>query len=141
MERIVKIMPAYDKRKEKKGIGSCEMFMVLKGELGAVGLNIGTGWYLPETDEWKEECVRRSGNISSWNGSGYAVFYCSPTPLHDFQKDSGRENCDWLGCTCYGDVGYIMGKDVFEILVREGSEKLWEWLQNYYNETFKNDKP
>lgn len=138
MERIVKITPAFDKRSHESsknfGIHDCEMFMVLKGEHGAVGLTISTGWFLPETQQWKEACIRRSGESKSWNGRGVAVFYCSKVKQHEWQE--GRENCDWLGCTCYGDVGYSMSDTVFDLLIREGSEKVWEWLENYYNETF-----
>lgn len=133
-ERIVKIAPAFDKRNPQPskdyGIHNAEMYMVLKGALGAVIFSMSTGWFLPHVHD---ELVAKGSEIKP---RGMAVAYCSPKPMSESQADYGKENCDWLGCTCYGDVSYLISDEVLNILITEGSEQVWKWLENYYNETF-----
>lgn len=50
-------------------------------------------------------------------------------------NETGRANCDWLGCTCWGDCSYIASDEVVEILVSKGSESVWEFLEKWYNDT------
>lgn len=132
-ERIVKISAAYDERHKGNGICPSRMFMVLKGIHGCVTLVVSTAWYLPCTREWKEMHIDKSG-LDTWEPSGQAVSYCSPIKLHDWQV--GRENCDWLGCTCYGDTGYTMADEPFELLLTKGSDAVFEWLKTYYDTIF-----
>ncbi len=132
-EQIIKIGPAFDERHKDKGIGACKMFMVLKGRQGAVTLLVNTGWFLPCTREWKEMWIERTG-LDTWEPSGLCVSYCSPVKLYDWQE--ARENCDWLGCACYGDTGYTMADDVFPLLLTKGSDAVFEWLKNYYHSVF-----
>jgi hypothetical protein len=111
------------------------MYMVLKGDKGAVILAVSTAWFLPCTQEWKETCIARAGgDVSGWEPRGNCVSYCSPVKLHDWQE--GRENCDWLGCTCYGDVGYTMADEVFPLLLEKGSDAVFDWLKDFYHSTF-----
>lgn len=132
----MKITPAFDKRSPEPsknyGIHNCEMFMVLKGELGAIIFSMNTGWDL----EHVHEELAAKTQLRNWWKKGIAVCYCSPVPMNDDQKDHGRKNCDWLGCTCYGDCGYAMSDEPYRILVEQGSDKVWEWLENYYKQTF-----
>ena len=132
-EQITKISPAFDKRNKGVGIGSCTMFMVLKGSKGCVALSVNTGWFLPCTFEWKETCVGQTG-LSSWEPKGNCVCYCSPVKMHDWQE--GRPNCNWLGCACYGDCGYTMADEPFDLLLTKGSDAVFEWLKNYYHSVF-----
>lgn len=132
-EKIVHITPAYDSRNKGGGIGNCKLVMVVKGPKGAVTFTMGTAWYLPATFEWKQTCIERTG-IESWETKGYAVGYCSPVQLHDY--DEPRENCDWLGCTCYGSIGFSISDEVKDILIKEGSDAVWKWLENYYRQIF-----
>lgn len=140
MERIIRVSPAHDKRSKGGGIHNVEMIFVLKGEAGAVTFTLGTGIYLPETTEWRQTCIAHmNGDDSTWYAKGYAVGYCSPKPLYEYQINQGREKCSWLGCTCYGDVGYSIADKPFDLLIRQGSEALWEWLENYYKEVFETE--
>lgn len=140
-ERIIKIGAAFDHRhKPGGGIHSCNMFIVLKGDAGAVTLLVNTAWFLPCTNEWKEVCIARAGgDTGGWEPFGMCVSYCSPIKLHDWQE--GRENCDWLGCTCYGDTGYTMADEPFGLLLTKGSDAVFEWLKNYYHTIFTKIKP
>lgn len=139
-ERIVAVNPAYDKRdtdpNKNYGIHSCDMFMVLKGEKGAVSFSLSTGWFLPETLPWKEECITKMGLGTSWEGHGTSVAYHSPTKMQDW--DFHQEKCDWLGTECYGDAGFIISDMPYDLLIREGSEAVWKWLEDYYNQVFNN---
>ena len=137
-ERIVKITPAYDNRSKGCGTGACTMFMVLKGGKGCVTLSVSTGWHLRCTMEWKETCIQKWG-IESWEPMGMAVSYCSYVKLHDWQE--GREDCGWLGCTCYGESCYSCSDEPFELLLTKGSEAVFEWLTTFYHSTFDNVQP
>lgn len=132
-EQVVKISPAYDERHKGKGICCARMHLVLKGKMGSVQLAVSTAMYLRCTFEWKETCIQK-GSLESWEPRGDTVSYCSPIQLHDWQE--GRENCDWLGCTCYGDVGYSMADAPFELLLTKGSDAVFEWLEDYYYSVF-----
>lgn len=134
-EQIVRISPAYDQRHKGAGIGGTRLFMVLKGKQGCVVFTVAMGWYLPCTREWKELCIQQSG-LDTWEPRGEGVSYCSPVPLHDYQKNDGRPYCDWLGCTCYGDTGYTIADEPFDLLLQKGSDAVWEWLANFYHKTF-----
>lgn len=135
-EKIVHITPAYDQRNKGNGIGACRLLMVLKGPKGAVTFTMGTAWYLPATMEWKEVCIGRSGP-AGWEPIGHAVGYCSPVQLHVY--DDPKENCEWLGCTCYGSIGYGISNEVKDILVSQGSDATWAWLEKYYQEIFETE--
>lgn len=146
LERIVKFTPAFDKRdpdpKKNYGIGAVQCFMVLKGKGGAVHFTFYTGFYLPEV--MKEQIAKHGVNafIYDFNQKpmypmGADVGYHSYKPLDDYQKDWKRDNCDWLdGEACYGDGSALRAEKFMEILIREGSDKIWELLEEDYYELF-----
>ncbi len=135
MEKLIELKPAKDNRHAGGGIGGARMHFVLKGPLGAVVFTIRTGWYLKETTEWKEICIEKTaGDFSAWMGGPHSVSYCSPTPLNDEQKNLPRENCDWLGGTCYGDIAYTLSDEPWDLLIRVGLESMWGWLEGYYHQ-------
>lgn len=139
-ERIIRFSPAFDRRHsdpaKNYGIHDVHIYFCVKGEKGCAIFSMGTEWFLPETNSWMIECSQRIGAREKWQPRGNAVCYCSPTPLHDWQVNNGRENCDWLGCTCYGDCSYTISDTVVQLLISKGSDAVWEWLENWYNETF-----
>lgn len=137
-EQIVKISPAYDERHKGNGICCARMHLVLKGKLGCVQLAVSTAMYLPCTMEWKEVCIQKNG-LDGWEPRGDTVAYCSPVRLHDGQQ--GRENCNWLGCTCYGSIEFIMADEPFGLLLTKGSDAVFEWLKNYYHTIFTKNNP
>lgn len=132
-ERIFHISAAFDNRHKGQGICPARMHIVLKGNKGCVTFALSTAWYLPCTREWKEICIEEHG-LDTWEPRGNAVSYCSPVPLHEWHV--GRENCDWLGCTCYGDTGYGLSDEPFDLLLTKGSDAVFEWLKNYYHSVF-----
>lgn len=100
MERITKIRPAYDKRsddpKKDFGIHCMQVFMVLKGKLGAVHFTWSTGIFLEETEKrlakeghlnWEK--LGEDHYFSVAKAQGYDVGYHSLKPLNEYQKKEG----------------------------------------------------
>lgn len=97
MERITKIRPAWDKRnpdpKKDYGIHSMQIWMILKGDLGAVHFTFSTGIFLEETEkrlakegslDWEE--LSPGHWFSVIKAMGYDVGYHSPKPLYEGQE-------------------------------------------------------
>ena len=141
MERIFKMSPAFDKRhtepSKNYGIHSATLFMCVKNEQGAVIFSMSTEWFLPETNDWLRQCENRHTTFDrKWQPRGNAVCYCSPKPMNEWQeKESGRDNCDWLGC-CWGDCSYSTSDAVVELLISKGSDAVWEYLENWHKDVF-----
>jgi len=139
MERIIQISPAWDKRDpnpgKNYGIGDCSLFMVLKGDLGAVSFTAFTNWYLPHVfiesldyDRQARKSIRPKGAFLS---------YHSPLPLNDYEEDHPFHECEWIGGKCFGDGSDLQAEPVFDLLVREGSDAVWKYLEQYYVSIFK----
>ena len=140
MERIVNLSPAYDRRSKDPdknyGIHGVELRMVVKGELGAVQFVVFTNWMLPHIyKEWET----RSNPAEAWMYKPMAADagYHSPKPTHTGQPKP-TNSCEYLdGKPCYYDGSGLHAEKVFDILVSEGSNAVWEYLEQYYNEVFK----
>lgn len=149
LERITLFRPAYDKRhkdpNKNYGIHGMDCVMVLKGKKGAVHFVWYTGIMLPETIN--EQIKKRGLSAFVYEHSGEPMYpmgadvgYHSPKPLYDWQKDDFKnENCEWLnGKPCYTDGSALRAEKFMETLIREGSEKIWEMLEEDYKEYFGN---
>lgn len=138
MEKIIKVSPAYDKRDTNPninyGIGEASMFFVLKGDLGAVVFSLFTGWFLPHN---QEELYKKDIElIRILQGRSKSLCYCSPKPLEEYQLKYVNPKCEWLDVPCYGDCSYCDAEEVFRLLVAEGSDAVWTYLEKFYMETF-----
>lgn len=142
LERIVKVRPAHDcirvqpcvKGSDKcgsHGIGGAELTMTLRGPDAEVSLVIGTGWYLPVTPPMPAG-LRDYPN-------GYFVEMHTARPRYEGQEprlDTRRpgDTCEgWADC--YVDSGFLMSDEPTALLVAEGSDAVWEWLENLYETT------
>jgi hypothetical protein len=145
-ERITKFNPAWDKRstdpKKDYGIHGVQCYMVLKGEEGAVHFIFSTGMLLTSTMEEYIRNGRAKYEAHDWGvyylnqPMGYDVGYHSLTPSYDGQGCS-QEKCAWLDDRrCYCDGSALRGGDWFEIFLKEGSDKIWEMLEEEYNDRF-----
>lgn len=146
LERITVITPAYDKRdpdpNKNYGIGASKIVMVLKGDRGAVHFVFSTGMYLEKT---MQELAAKGELTPSQmeNGeyfilntpNGYDVGYHAPTPQFEGQTIS-RENCEYIGAPCYCDGSSLLSDEWMEILLSEGSEKIWQMLEDEYKDRF-----
>lgn len=144
MEKITKFAPAFDKRNpdptKNYGIGAMRCFMVLKGDKGAVHFIFSTGIYQDHVR--KETLQKYAGDVEMLDTltapMGYDVGYHSYEPTSDYEKENGpRDGCDWLdGKPCYGDGSAMRGDQWMNIFIEEGSDKIWEMLEEYYKEMF-----
>lgn len=134
MERIVKFLPAWDKRSNDPskdyGVHGVDLRMYLKGELGAVQFVLYTGWHLPHVQE-------------EWNSRNYHpkplpadIGYHSPKPMYEGQEICS-DSCELLdGKPCYYDGSGLMAEEVFKILLTEGSDGVWKNLEERYIDLF-----
>ncbi len=143
MKRIVTFDPAYDKRSKDPsknyGIHGVNMRMVLKGNKGAVQFIVFTNWELPH--------VQREMDSKPLNNFPYMfhkpmpadVGYHSPVPMYKGQGPSSK-SCEYLdGKPCYYDGSGLHAEKVFDILLKGGSDAVWQYLEKYYNEQFGED--
>lgn len=97
---------------------------LLKGDCGVVQFIIPTGWCAPN---WADQ-VRLQ--------YPYEVGYHSPKPLYEDQPLIAEE-CEYLdGAPCYYDGSSLLGREAFNLLVNEGEEAVWKYLEDYYDSTF-----
>ena len=131
--------PAYDKRhsdpKKNYGIHGVDMTWYLKGEEGTVQFVVYTGWHLPNVIE------EQSKDSSAWKVLSRPlpadIGYHSKVPQYSDQTCMDTD-CDAIigGGPCYYD-GSTLGAEVgFQLLVREGSDAVWKWMDDYYKMTF-----
>jgi hypothetical protein len=135
MERITSFQPAFDKRNsdpaKSYGIGAMVCTMLLKGDAGAVQFVFSTGVYLPHVASELD----RSG--LSLGPMGYDVGYHSPKPMYDGQEPM-HEQCEYTGGVCYYDGSGLQAGKWLNVLIAEGSEKIWSMLEQRYHELFDN---
>ena len=107
-EKIVKFGMPFDRRSDipskNYGIGSMQIWFILKGKKGAVQVMIGTQCYLNETiREYNLKGIDLfEGNKSfdCWN-----VGYHSPKPMY---KGQSKMDCDSLNKGfCYDNISYL----------------------------------
>lgn len=144
LQRIVRVRPAYDCIMVQPCVhgspqciakpGWCgrhvaELHMILRSQRAEVVLILGTGWNLPETPP-----AMRYSTVHRDLPSGLAVEFHSADPQYDGHEARDGE-CDRWG-TCYTDHGYSMSDQPAELLVRQGTDAVWEWLEWAYRDRF-----
>jgi hypothetical protein len=161
MERIMDISGAYDKRdpdpKKNYGIHCCDLRMILKGELGAVQFVLYTGWF---TKRVQEELAAKGDSTSTMYPMPADIGYHSPKPIYEGQTRMGENKfdfanagknglptmttakeedipkCEYLGVPCYYDGSSLNAEKYWNILRNEGSEAVWDALEEYYCDIF-----
>lgn len=133
MERIIELSPAWDKRnsdpRKNYGIHGVELRMYLKGELGVVNFVVYTDWQLPHVQKELESKAFLKPTPAD-------VGYHSPKPLYDGQECISS-SCKLLdGKPCYYDGSGLQAYDVFDILLKEGSDGVWKNLEERYKDIF-----
>lgn len=135
-ERIVTLTPAFDKRhtdpSKNYGIHGVGLRMVLKGPKGATQFVLYTSWHLPH--------VQADMDAKPLNDFPY--MFHKPTPAdigyhwHAPQYEGQFTGaCEYVaGGKCYYDGSSLQAQDVYDILVREGSEGVWRELERRYRE-------
>lgn len=133
--------PAYDKRapepNKNYGIHGVDMRWYVKGDKGAVQFVVYTNWHLPHVMSELENDPPRRG-FNRFAPLPADLGYHSPTPRYEDQYC--HEDCEVIGKKCYYDGSGLNAETVYDILVREGGEAVWKYLDEYYYEIFGDDK-
>ena len=134
-ERLVLVNPAYDKRSSELGknygIGSCVIYFILKGQLGAVQFAIGTNWHVPSA---RKHLKGKPPYMQDHKPMGWDVGYHSPVPTYD--------NEDPMDCyileegKCYYDGSSLRAEDWIDDFIAGGTGWLWPKLMEDYNRIF-----
>jgi hypothetical protein len=141
LERKFEMIPSFDKAAEGYGIGAAIMRFYVVGPKGAVQFVLSTGWYpniikkttFTDWSDWGELEVRKPGPNDApmpWD-----LGWHSPVPRYEGQEPMSGE-CSVIQGECYYDGSGLNANKPFSILVHEGSDRLWEFLELYYRETF-----
>lgn len=132
MKKEIKFLPAFDRchddPKKNYGIHGVELCFYLTGKKGAVQFILYTNWHLPhiETESFPDICKKP---LPADLG------YHSPKPM--FEDQWSTDDCRLLpGKTCYYDGSTLSANDAYKVLLSGGSDGLWKFLEDYYNETF-----
>jgi len=141
LTRKIVFEPAYDKTSvypaKNFGIHSVEIRFYLIGEAGAVQFVLYTGWYkslIAETSpkDWSLDVSDATIRPPLPADLGFH----SRVPMYEGHSVT-TDNCPLINTKCYYDGSGLNAYKAFAILVHDGSERLWEFLETYYKDTFK----
>lgn len=137
MKREIRFFPAFhrvnDDPKKNYGVHGVEIHFILSGDQGAVIFRIYTRWMLPQTyTYWREE-LRIKPRYEDSECSDAGVLFHSAKPSYESHAPS-EDACPYLGAPCYQDIGFTMGREPRDLLVAEGDEAVWKWLETTYRE-------
>jgi uncharacterized membrane protein (DUF106 family) len=147
LKRDIKIIPAFDylltdEGDSKYGRSSAYMICSVEGELGKVVLEVNTKWFLPITADymWKSEVVERNGQFGLdctyrcwYNGASSHIFYILTNKELDLISISGSNEYNYG----YVPYGTEYEQKLTDLLVHDGSDKLFDKLEEIYEELLK----
>jgi hypothetical protein len=129
MERIIEFTPAFDKRNPEPGLNygihGVDLVMFVKKGNRAVQFKVFTNWHLPHVRDEYGAMEPMAADLG----------YHSPVPMWEGQ-DALTDNCLYTGGKCYYDGSTLNAEPVFEKLIAEGSDAAWDFLEQYWHETF-----
>jgi len=146
---------AFDKRdpdpKKNYGIHGCDLWFAVKGKKGAAVFMMNSGWFLPETIR---EYHKKGQNLfvfeNKFAKDGLSVMYPMSVDIGihskknifygEIVKAHGKKSCNFTGGKCFYDGSAISSEKFMNILISEGSEKMWAALEKYYHDAFYRDK-
>lgn len=128
------------------GIGSATQVWLVSGAAtpdglrGVVQFKLYTQWFLPETYERMNLEVEGAVVLPKTLREPLPadLGYHSPYPMYESQttmQDQG-DVCDYLGVACYYDGSGLNAEYPWQILIKEGSKKLWVFLDRYWHNEF-----
>jgi len=132
-ERAVVFNAAYDFRNHPSGnygFNGAAICFYLRSHEGAVHFVLWTDWQLQST--------RRYGDLGAMvcHPTAVDLGYHSRVPLYNGQSNFGP--CKVLdSADCYYDGTSYGAQPVFERLIAEGSDGVWDELESYYRKVFR----
>ncbi len=140
LARVVKFYPAYNKMAEGRGRHGVNLLMALKGDdKGAVSFSLYTNWYLPDdTISLIKSTVSADTEMkieTFFTPQPAGIDYHSLIMLSEY--DAKIDRCDLLdGQPCYSDGSVTASTHVYNLLLTEGDEAVWKYLEEYYRQLF-----
>lgn len=137
---LIESEPAYDLRdpnpSKSYGIHGVNLRFLVVGPLGVVQFLLHTNWQLPHVErELDSRPVDSRFPHLSCRPVPADLGYHSPKPMYEGQTP--RDNCTYLGGRpCYYDGSGLNARKPYEILVAEGLDPMWEFLEDDYKRTF-----
>lgn len=141
-EERIEVTPAWDKRSDDPhknyGIGGVDLrFALLEKTTGtAMVFVLGTHWH------WLDA-------VPGFGGEGvhtinpklgpmpYDLGYHSPKPMYDGQEPMPKEaDCHYVEGVCYYDGSTLAAEPMFDILLREGRDGVFQSLREHWEERF-----
>lgn len=135
MERVIEFRKAYDRKSEGYGIHSVDMCWYLKGPKGVIQFITYTNWHLPHIQEHFDKLQDREFPHLSCHPHAFDIGYHSYKPIYEGQT-AVRSDCHLLNAPCYYDGSSLQAEEVLQLLISQGSEAVWQEMQNRYNEIF-----
>lgn len=139
MKREITFCPAFhrvsDDPSKDYGVHGVEIHFTLSGPEGAIIFRLFTNWMLPETCAWWKERGIDARREPDREPQDAGVIFHSGKPMYEGHEPS-EDACTYLGRPCYQDIGFTMAKEPRDILIREGDEGVWTWLERQYRERF-----
>lgn len=135
-QRLVQLTPAHHRCHPNPatnyGIRNPYLFFILIDQGWAIHLRVNTAWGMSDEDfhTANPDCTHHmhQGSFPAGSPNGDVVGFHAPV------LDYGEKGkCDWLG-ECYSNVNYLIADELFDLLRREGSEALWDKLQEWLDE-------
>lgn len=143
--REVTVTPAYDctrvqpcvhggeqcaaKGPYNHGKREAEMRLALITDNAEVSLVVRTGWWLPETVTSLRHNLDTMGAWLSWH---------SPKEIPGTEAIYTRdpERCQRSWAECWADMSGLASHEGARLLVTEGTDAVWTWLEGMYHEVF-----
>ena len=132
LERRFKATPAWDYRNDRTNGGQhcVDLIFAVVGSKGAYQFTLYTSWYLDMRSD--NQCPVPNPTFGPLPAD---VGYHSSTPVFDGQDPV--ETCGYMnGGKCYSDGSCLQAYDLWNILLREGSDGVWAELERRYHERF-----
>lgn len=141
-ERIIYFEKGWNRRgpnpSKDFGVGSLGIRFLLKGKKGAIQFHLDTGWY-PHLIGYYQDYIPVGGNLSMILPRPTDLGYHAYEPQYEGQK-SITDKCPFLDDKpCYYDGSSLQAAPLFKILVEQGDEALWNYLECEYINTFGED--
>ncbi len=116
------------------GRGDAMLHLAIYDELREVRLVIGTGWSHPVTPS---NVVNRFGAISRAPHFPELVFHSADAfPGAVGPTDTPPEQCPRGWAACYSAHEFTTGDAALPLLVAEGLDAVWSWLEQQWTRTF-----